>query len=316
VEQVIEVQNLVKRYRKATEPAVDGISFDVAAGEFFAFLGPNGAGKTTTISILTTTLSKTSGAIRVCGHDVDTEAKAVRRDIGIIFQNPSLDLTLSGEENVRLHAGLYGLYGYRPAFRLMPAAYRDRIEQLAAVVGLEADLFKRLKTYSGGMRRKLEIVRSLLHHPKVLFLDEPTQGLDAVSRRTLWEHLNEVRAQEGITIFLTTHDLDEAEPADRVCILNHGRIALLGTPDEITRQLVDRYVLVDADDRPALRAELDALRLPVTSNGTGFKVPYDHTTPQALIARIRTPLTRLQIHEPTVEDAYVDLLDRREEAAA
>src|SRR5262245_55990363 len=174
---ILEVQNLVKVYRKSTVPAVNDISFDVASGELFAFLGPNGAGKTTTISILTTTLAKTSGRVTVAGYDLDRQAREVRRQIGIIFQNPSLDLHLSGEENVRLHVGIYGMYGYRPFFRAMPAEYRERITELAALVGLGDDLNKPLKTYSGGMKRKLEIIRSLMHRPSVLFLDEPTSGL-------------------------------------------------------------------------------------------------------------------------------------------
>src|SRR6186997_1513637 len=138
---VIRVEHLSKRYKKSSTSAVDDISFDVAPGELFAFLGPNGAGKTTTISILTTTLAKTSGTVTIAGHDLDRDATAVRRNIGIIFQNPSLDSHLSGEENIRLHVAIYGIHGYRPIYRLMPAAYRTRIERLAALVGLEDVLF-------------------------------------------------------------------------------------------------------------------------------------------------------------------------------
>src|SRR5690348_18433371 len=158
----IEVRDLVKRYRKATVNAVDGVSFDVEQGEFFALLGPNGAGKTTTISILTTTLGLTSGSVKIAGHDVVREASQVRREVGIIFQNPSLDLNLTGEENVRFHAVLYGLYGFAPGWRLMPAAYRRQVGELAGLIGLGAEIFAPVRTYSGGMRRKLEIVRSLM----------------------------------------------------------------------------------------------------------------------------------------------------------
>jgi ABC-2 type transport system ATP-binding protein len=231
-EPIIRVENLVKRYKKATSNAVNGISLEVFPGEFFAFLGPNGAGKTTTISILTTTLSKTSGTITIAGHDLARQSKQVRQNIGIIFQNPSLDLELTAEENIRLHAGLYGTFRFMPSYRLMPQAYKDKVEQLAALIGLEADLFKPVKTFSGGMKRKLEIVRSLLHDPRVLFLDEPTSGLDPVSRHDLWQYLQKVRREHGTTIFLTTHYLDEAEGADRVCIISKGSIlslsALLG----------------------------------------------------------------------------------------
>ncbi|MDR0917260.1 MAG: ATP-binding cassette domain-containing protein [Oscillospiraceae bacterium] len=246
---VIEVSNLVKQYDKSKEPAVRGISFEVGEGEFFAFLGPNGAGKTTSISILTTTLSKTSGDVRIAGYDVDREARQVREHIGIIFQQPSLDRSLTAEENIRFHACLYGMYNYHPTFRGMPAEYRNRVTELAEVVGITDALFRPIKKLSGGMQRKLEIIRSLMHTPKILFLDEPTQGLDAVSRRSLWEYIDNVRHELGTTVFLTTHYIDEAEKVDRVCIVNHGEIAMCGTPDEIKRScskenpsLEDAYV--------------------------------------------------------------------------
>src|ERR1700736_1759691 len=218
-----EVENLVNRYRKGKTNAVDGISFTIRKGEFFAFLGPNGAGKTTTISILTTTLIPTSGQVRIAGYDVVTQASAVRARVGIIFQNPSLDMNLTGEENVRFHAVLYGVHPYRPQFRLMPAAYREHVHELAALLNIEADVFRPIKMLSGGTRRKLEIIRSLMHRPAVLFLDEPTRGLDANGRRNLWEYLRGVQAA-GTTVFLTTHYLEEAEGADSVCIINKGRI--------------------------------------------------------------------------------------------
>jgi ABC-2 type transport system ATP-binding protein len=201
---VVEVERLVKRYRGASANAVDGISFQIDAGAFFALLGPNGAGKTTTLSILTTTLVPTSGRIRIAGVDVRQDPAAVRRQIGIIFQNPSLDMNLSGEENVRLHATLYGLYPYRPAYRLMPAAYRQHVADMAALLGVESAMFQPVHKLSGGMRRKLEIIRGLMHRPRVLFLDEPTTGLDAESRRSLWSYLAAIRRREETTIVLTT----------------------------------------------------------------------------------------------------------------
>src|SRR5216683_7426932 len=173
----VEVRNLVKRYRRAPVNAVDGISFDVAAGQFFCLLGPNGAGKTTTISMLTTTLTPTSGQVRIAGLDLLREQAAVRRELGIVFQQPSLDLNLTAEENVRLHAVLYGLYPWRPAYRLIPAGYRGQVQQLAGVLGLSDILGQRARALSGGLRRRLEIVRALMHRPPVLFLDEPTAGL-------------------------------------------------------------------------------------------------------------------------------------------
>jgi ABC-2 type transport system ATP-binding protein len=219
---ILEIDNLVKRYARATFNSVDDISFAVNEGEFFAFLGPNGAGKTTTISILTTTLAPTSGSVRIAGYDVMKQSKEVRDEVGIIFQQPSLDPQLTAEENIRFHACLYGVYGYRPMFKMMPKAYRDRVMELAEVVGITSAMFKPIKKLSGGMQRKLEIIRSLMHTPKILFLDEPTTGLDAVSRRGLWEYINRSRRENGTTVFLTTHYIDEAERVDKVCIINHG----------------------------------------------------------------------------------------------
>ncbi|MDR2771296.1 MAG: ATP-binding cassette domain-containing protein [Clostridiales Family XIII bacterium] len=234
---ILEVNNLVKRYDKARYNAVDDISFSVDEGEFFAFLGPNGAGKTTTISILTTTLTKTGGEVLIAGYDAQRQAKEVRENIGIIFQKPSLDPQLTAEENIRFHACLYGVYGYRPTFGLMPRAYRDRVRELAEIVGISDAMFKPIKKLSGGMQRKLEIIRSLIHTPKILFLDEPTTGLDAVSRRGLWEYINRSRRENGTTVFLTTHYIDEAENVDKVCIINHGKIAACCSPGELKRTL-------------------------------------------------------------------------------
>jgi ABC-2 type transport system ATP-binding protein len=235
---VIEVNELCKKYNRAKTPSVDHISFSVEQGEFFAFLGPNGAGKTTTISILTTTLSKTSGEVKIAGFDLDKQGRQVREHIGIIFQQPSLDPQLTAEQNIRFHACMYGMCTYRPTFKLMPKAYRDRVLELAEIVGIQDSLFKPIKKLSGGMQRKLEIIRSLIHTPQVLFLDEPTQGLDAVSRHSLWEYIDNVRRENGTTVFLTTHYIDEAEKTDKVCIINHGKIAVCCSPQEL-KQTID-----------------------------------------------------------------------------
>ena len=304
---VIEVRDLVKRYRKGTVNAVDGISFAVEAGRFFALLGPNGAGKSTTVAILTTTLSPTSGSVRICGHDIVREAAEVRRQVGIIFQNPSLDMNLTGEENVRFHAILYHLYPYRPLYRLMPAAYRAQLRELADVVGLGAEIFKPVKRLSGGMRRKLEVIRGLMHHPRVLFLDEPTSGLDTASRRSLWQYIGELRQRQDITIVLTTHQLDEAEEADEVCILDHGRIVALGAPHEVKSQLVRERILVDAADRTRLRRRLTELNLPFKEN-SAFTVELDGRTAYEVVRAIDEPLTMLKTEGPTLEEAYLKIL--------
>ncbi len=303
----VEVQDLVKRYRKAKVNAVDGISLRVEAGEFFALLGPNGAGKTTTISILTTTLAPTSGRVRISGHDLTSDPAAVRREVGIIFQNPSLDMNLSGEENVRLHAILYGLYPYRPAFRLMPQAYKAQVRDLASVLGMEKEIFKPVKKVSGGMQRKLEIIRGLMHRPSLLFLDEPTRGLDVASRRSLWAYLREVREKYHVTIVLTTHYLEEAEQADRLCILNHGRIVAMGSPGEVTSSPEEEFLELDADDRAQLRNELTQMNLSFDEDGA-FNVRLDGRSAHEVIKSLEVPLTRLRTRQPSLEDAYLKIL--------
>jgi ABC-2 type transport system ATP-binding protein len=234
----VQVEHLVKRYRAARHNAVDDISFDVPAGQLFCLLGPNGAGKSTTLSILTTTLAPTSGRVRIAGRDLATEQAKVRRDLGVVFQQPSLDLNLTAEENIRLHAVLYGLYPWRPLYRLMPAGYRRQVQEAASVLDLSGILGQRARALSGGLRRRLEIVRALMHEPPVLFLDEPTAGLDPESRRSMWAHLRQARAAFGTTVFLTTHYLEEAEAADAVCVLARGRIIERGSPAAVkARQL-------------------------------------------------------------------------------
>ena len=304
---VIEVKGLVKRYRKADRNAVDGVSFEVQPGEFFCLLGPNGAGKTTTISILTTTLAPTSGSVWIGGADAVHNPAAVRRQVGIIFQKPSIDQNLSGEENVRFHCLLYGLYPYRPMYRMMPADYRRQVTDLAELLGLGREIFKPMKKMSGGMMRKLEIIRGLMHRPRVLFLDEPTAGLDAASRRSLWEYLGEVRNRDDTTLVLTTHYLEEAETADRICILDKGRLVSLGTPEQLKSDLVQEYLVVDAHDRAALRQELEGKGLSVSDSGP-FRVSLDGHSAQDVIRSLATELTLLRTHAPTLEDAYLKIV--------
>lgn len=306
----VEVDRLVKRYRNAEVNAVDGVSFSVQPGEFFALLGPNGAGKTTTVSVLTTTLIPTAGVVRVAGFDVVTQPAQVRARSGIIFQNPSLDANLSGEHNVRLHAVLYGVVPFRPSYRAMPREYKDRVAELAQVLGLGDAVFKPVRTLSGGMKRKLEILRSLLHEPQVLFLDEPTSGLDPASRRDLWAYLRDVQARSGTTVLLTTHYLEEAEGADRVCVVNEGRVVAEGTPSELTHRLAGRAQLhLDADDRDALHRDLVAAGVQPLGAGP-FTVSAGDAEVQRLLARVTTPLTVLRTESPTLEDAYLDIVGR------
>lgn len=307
---MIQVEHLIKRYKHEETNAVDAISFTVTPGSLFALLGPNGAGKTTTISILTTTLTPTSGTVLIAGYDVSKQAKAVREMVGIIFQKPSLDLNLTAEENIRFHATLYGLYPFRPTYRTMPRAYREQIEKLSTILGIKEDLFRSVKTYSGGMKRKLEILRSLLHQPRVLFLDEPTSGLDPSSRRNLWDYLRLVRKENGTTVFFTTHYLEEAEQADSICIMNKGEIVARGTPAQIKAELVKEYLLIDAENRDALRAELTHLHLPFTE-APQFRLSLDSGAIHATLKAIETPLTYVQTHAPTLEDVYLEIIGEK-----
>ncbi|AOT69513.1 ATP-binding cassette domain-containing protein [Geosporobacter ferrireducens] len=313
---MIQVEELIKQYDKAKTPAVKGVSFAVNEGEFFAFLGPNGAGKTTTISILTTTLAKTSGIVTIAGYDVEKEAEQVREKVGIIFQKPSLDLQLSAEENIRFHACLYGMYSYRPTFSFMPKEYKNRVMELAEIVGIGDAIFKPVKKMSGGMQRKLEIIRSLMHTPAVLFLDEPTQGLDAVSRRSLWEYINNVRKEHGTTVFLTTHYIDEAENVDKVCIINQGQVARCCPPEEMKKSLMRKEIILDAEDQMGLASELSELGLFHKKDDVHIIVPYQDSTAQEIISRLKTKLTVLEIKEPSLEDAYVEYLNKTGGTAA
>lgn len=310
---IIEVIGLTKRYKRSQKNAVDEISFNVRSGELFALLGPNGAGKTTTISILTTTLTPTSGTARIAGYDVRTQASQVRRNVGIIFQNPSLDLNLTAEENIRFHAVLYGLYSFRPSYASMPARYRQQVEALAGVLGLADDLFKPIKTFSGGMKRKLEIMRSLIHNPKVLFLDEPTVGLDPASRRNLWDYIAQVRAQNKTTVLLTTHYLEEAEQSDTICIINKGKIVAFGSPDHLKSNLVESsYLLIDSENREILCTELRQKGIPFEEKD-GLKIILGVRSAQEIIKSINTPLSSIKTHTPSLEDAYLSIIDPDDE---
>ncbi len=308
---VIDVKNLVKCYNKSKTNAVDDVSFSVKKGEFFTLLGPNGAGKTTTISILTTILSKTSGQATVVGYDLDKEANKVRKNVGIIFQKPSLDENLTAEENIRFHTVLYGYYDFRPTFSLMPAEYQTKVQELSSLLEIENDLNLPIKKFSGGMKRKLEIIRSLMHDPKILFLDEPTTGLDPQSRKNLWEYLQQVRAERNMTIFLTTHYLDEAEGADRVCIINHGKIVEDGSPRDIKRKLLTQYMILDSDKPKVLEGELKKMSIKYTGKGP-FRIIAQDAQAQKIIQSIKVPLTELQVIQPTLEDAYISIIGKQE----
>lgn len=225
IEPIIKVDSLRKNF--GSIKAVDDISFEVKSGEIFAFLGPNGAGKSTTIKMLTTMLRPTSGKLELNGHDVVKDPASVRQSFGIVFQDPALEEELTAHENMILHGVLYHV----PKDEL-----NRRTEELLRLVDLWQRRDSMVKTYSGGMRRRLEIARGLLHHPKVLFLDEPTLGLDTQTRNVLWDYVRKLSKHEGMTIFFTTHYLDEAEEvAGRIAIIDHGKIVAIGTAKDLAK---------------------------------------------------------------------------------
>lgn len=306
---IIEVNNITKRYKGAKELALDAVSFYVEKGAFFALLGPNGAGKTTTVSILNTTLSKTSGEATIDGLDIEKDSLKVRKNIGVIFQSPSLDKNLTAEENIRFHVNLYGLYPYRFSFSMMSTKYQKKVIKMAKILGIEQEIHNPIKTFSGGMKRKLEILRSLMHEPKILFLDEPTTGLDPISRTNLWDYLKDLRRKKDITIFLTTHYLEEAEDADYACVINKGKIVAKGSPKEIKTQLIERCMMVDAKERKTLFKELKKFKVKVNGKGP-FKVILNGIQPQEIIQKIKTPLSLMEIHNPTLEQAYVEIIGK------
>jgi len=306
----VRVEALSKRFGDTV--AVDGISFRVASGEVFGFLGPNGAGKSTTVKILCTLLAPTAGVARVAGHDVTRSPTAVRRALGLLFQDPSLDDRLTARENLRLHAIIYGV---------PPRARAGRIEEALSWVDLKEPADHLVRTFSGGMRRRLELARALLHRPRILFLDEPTVGLDPQTRRALWERLLALRRGEGTTIFMTTHYLEEAENCDRLAIIDHGRIVAEGTPDGLRREAgAHRVALATADDARAAEELARRLGAPPQRPERGLEFPAG-SGERALevLAGFPVEIRSFTVSKPTLEDAFIALTGhgiRPEEASA
>ena len=302
-EVVISVESLVKHYGEIH--AVNDVSFDVRQGEIFGFLGPNGAGKTTTISILCTLLKPTAGRVQVAGFDVIRQRNSVRRSIGLVFQEPALDLKLTAEENLYLHARLYGV----PS-----AEYRDRLHEVLALVELWDRRKDRVETYSGGMKRRLEIARGLIHYPKVLFLDEPTLGLDPQTRNHLWTYILRLKREKGMTIFLTTHSMNEAEYCDRIGIIDHGRLVTLDTPARL-KQGVGGDVISLRTSAPAA-ALIDELRLKlgleaaVDGDSVRFETLDANRHVPEILRSLTVPIDSIEIHKPTLDDVFLKLTGR------
>ncbi len=244
---IIEVKNLTKIFDVGTNQveAVKGISFSVREGEIFGFLGPNGAGKTTTLNMLSTLLFPTSGTAKVAGYDINNEPDMVRKNIGMVFQEMSLDIDLTGKENLELHAIMYGVD---------KKTRNQRIMEMLEIVQLTDKANILVKNYSGGMKRRLEIARGLLHYPKCLFLDEPTLGLDPQTRRSIWDHIKKLNEEYGITIILTTHYMEEADAlCDRICIIDHGEIIALDTSENLKGHLKGDTISLEFENFKALK---------------------------------------------------------------
>jgi len=293
----IEVVDLVKTYGDIE--AVRGVSFTVAAGEVFGFLGPNGAGKSTTINMLCTLARPTSGAARVGGFDVARERDDVRRRIGLVFQDPSLDGHLTATQNLRLHAELYDVE---------PGAIPARMDQMLEMVDLIDRRDQPVMTFSGGMKRRLEIARGLLHSPRVLFLDEPTIGLDPQTRSAIWRYIRALQESEGTTIFMTTHYMDEAELCDRIAIMDRGEIIVLDTPEALKASVgADRVVLGTADDVAALAALRDRFGIEATTaeGAVTFHVASGEAFVPRLFAELGVDITSVTVARPTLDDVFM-----------
>jgi ABC-2 type transport system ATP-binding protein len=313
----IEAQGLVRKFGDLV--AVKGITFNVEQGEIFGFLGPNGAGKTTTINILCTLLRPTAGRATINGYDVVTQPNAVRQSIGMIFQDPSLDDRLTGRENMNFHAMLYDVPG---------EVFKKRAEELLAMVDLTDKANEVIRNYSGGMKRRLEIARGLLHHPKVLFLDEPTLGLDPQTRRYIWDYLSKLRDQEGVTMFMTTHYMDEAENCNRIAIIDHGEIVALDTPEALKGLVGGDIVTVRTPDSQQAAEKLKAMHNVESRLGPDGQLIIeiaqgDQFIPQMMMTLTNsgTPVTvqSVNLRRPTLEDVFIKLTGhaiREQEAGA
>jgi ABC-2 type transport system ATP-binding protein len=299
---IIKVENLVKKFGDLV--AVDDISFTVARGEIFGFLGPNGAGKSTTINILCTLSKPTSGRATIDGFDVVRQHSQVRQSIGLVFQDPSLDERLSGLQNLYFHAMVYSV----------PASVREqRISQVLKMVELWDRRNHQVRTYSGGMKRRLEIARGLLHYPKVLFLDEPTLGLDPQTRNRIWEYILELRRREGTTIFLTTHYMDEVENADRIAIIDYGKLVAIDTPEGL-KKIVGKDIIsvkTDDDDKAAEQIRLCyQMKARHDSNGLTFEIANGEEFLPTFIREFGTKILSVSLRRPSLDDVFLKLTGR------
>jgi ABC-2 type transport system ATP-binding protein len=293
----ISVDGLAKNFDGVE--AVRGVDFEVEGGEVFGFLGPNGAGKTTTINMLCTLATPTSGRALVAGYDVFAERDHVRRQIGLVFQDPTLDGYLSAEQNLRLHAELYGVQS---------ELVGPRMRQVLEMVGLWERRKAQVLTFSGGMRRRLEIARGLMHSPRVLFLDEPTIGLDPQTRRSIWSYIRLLKESDDITIFMTTHYMDEAEICDRIAIIDQGAIVALDSPEALKAGIAaDRVQIHTEDDEAAIAAlaERFGIEAEMVEGAVTFSVPAGEAFVPRLFAELGVPIRSVHVSRPTLDDVFM-----------
>jgi ABC-2 type transport system ATP-binding protein len=298
-ETVISTAGLARNFGHTQ--AVKGVSFSVAEGEVFGFLGPNGAGKTTTISMLCTLLAPSAGEATVAGYDISSKRTEVRRSIGLVFQDPTLDEYLTAIQNLRFHAYAYG----------MPKRVRDeRIYELLTLMELWDRRNSSVREYSGGMKRRLEIARGLLHHPHILFLDEPTLGLDPQTRHRIWKYVLDLRRREALTIFLTTHYMNEAENCDRIAIIDEGEIVALDRPEVLKDSLGGDVVTLRVEDAEAAAAELFAryeLSASIETDSVRFKLPRAEEFLPGLIRSFSSKILAATVRRPTLDDVFLSL---------
>jgi ABC-2 type transport system ATP-binding protein len=317
VADIIEAENLTKVYRGKVK-AVDSISFRVAEGEIFGFLGPNGAGKTTTIKMLNTLASITGGRATVAGHDVAKDPGAVRKSIGVVPQELTADDELNGTENMMLMARLHQVKG---------ATAKSRVSALLHLVDLEEAAGRKVKTYSGGMRRRLQLVMGLLHEPKVLFLDEPTLGLDVQTRTKMWQYIKELNKERGLTVFMTTHYLDEADSlCHRIAIIDRGAIRVTGTPAELKEahggDIITLTLSNDKEDLTPFLSSIEGVRQ-VTRDGRVYRIRLPKTekvlpTIVAGVVQKEVEIEEISFSKPTLDQVFLDVVGKsmRDEEAS
>jgi ABC-2 type transport system ATP-binding protein len=294
---VILVENLTHRY--GSRLALSNVGFEVKAGEIFGLLGPNGGGKSTLFRILSTMMLPTGGRAEVAGHDVAREPAAVRRSIGVVFQTQSLDKALTVAENLRSQGHLYGLSGPK---------LRDRMEQVMTRLGLADRRDDIVEKLSGGLKRRVEIAKGLLHRPVVLLMDEASTGLDPGARRELWQYVEELRGQEGVTILLTTHILDEADRCDRLALLHEGRIVAEGTPAHLRARIGGDVVVLEAADAAELSRQIEtrfALEATVMDGVVRVEISNGHRFITEVVEAFPGAIQSVGLHKPTLEDVFV-----------